>query len=139
MIRLGFYNMLGTGGRTLISIATVPILIRALGLQEYGLLTWVMASVGAMGLAASGLATSTTVFIAADSGKGDHDALQQSLTITIGGALVVAAVAASILWSCSAALPRLLHLNVTGREYELSMALRFAAVCAFARMVQSVL
>jgi O-antigen/teichoic acid export membrane protein len=139
MFRHGLYNMLGAGCRALLNLATVPLLIRLIGLEEYGLLTWITAAVGLVSIAGAGLSTSATVFVARDLGRRDTAGLGQTLTVTIGATLVLATLAAAAVWIGTTHIPGATRMTMGAREHEASRALAFGAILVWAKMMQNVL
>lgn len=78
---------------------TVPILIRILGAEEYGLWSLASAVVNIVALADAGLSMSTTVFVSQDMGYEDYSTrVSSTLTIVVGAMLILASVAAVGLW-----------------------------------------
>jgi O-antigen/teichoic acid export membrane protein len=98
LLRSGLYNSFGVVIRIGTGLIAVPILIRLIGLEEYGFWALISAVVGLVGVAELGLAVSTTVFLSRDIGNRNSDSISQTLTITIGLMLLVAAVATLFLW-----------------------------------------
>jgi O-antigen/teichoic acid export membrane protein len=98
LLKNGFYNTLGGLIRIGLSILIIPLLIRILGIEEYGLWTLASAVVVMVTLAEAGLSTATTVFISQDLGKEEVDGLSQTLTVTFGAMLILATSAAFALW-----------------------------------------
>jgi O-antigen/teichoic acid export membrane protein len=97
MLRSGFYNIAGAVFRTGISVLTVPLFIRFLGIADYGLLSMILAVIGVAGLAEMGLSTSTTVLISRDLAKSDKAGAAQTLSLSLALAFVLATFAALVL------------------------------------------
>ena len=97
-LKNGFYNTAGGIIRIGLAILTIPLLIRLIGVEEYGLWTLASSVIAIVGLAEAGLATATTVFVSQDLGKEDSDGLSQTLTVTVGAMLILATIAAFALW-----------------------------------------
>jgi O-antigen/teichoic acid export membrane protein len=98
LLKNGFYNTVGGILRIGLGIITIPLLIRQLGVEEYGLWTLASAVIGVVTLAEAGLSTATTVFVAQDLGEEDVDGLSQTLTVTVTMMLMMATLAAVSLW-----------------------------------------
>ena len=94
MLKNGFYNTIGSVLRLVVSVLTVPLLIRFIGAEEYGLWTLVSATVGLLGLASAGLSTSTTVFVSQDLANEDVNGISKTLTIIFGSMFILATTAA---------------------------------------------
>jgi O-antigen/teichoic acid export membrane protein len=99
------HNLAGIIVRIATSIISIPLLIRLLGLENYGI--WVLGStiVQSCIIADFGFSTATTVFLAKDIDQKDGKSISETLLITCGGTLILALCAATILYtsSCSIA------------------------------------
>lgn len=71
------WNLAGSGAPMLIGFISIPLLIRALGADRFGLLTLAWALVGYFGLFDFGIARALTHAIADKLGASDHDAVPQ--------------------------------------------------------------
>jgi O-antigen/teichoic acid export membrane protein len=89
-LKNGFYNVFAGIIRIGLAILTIPLLIRLIGVEEYGLWTLASTIILVVALAEAGLSTATTVFVSQDLNKEDFDSLSQTLTVTIGGILILA-------------------------------------------------
>ncbi|MHC5830236.1 MAG: lipopolysaccharide biosynthesis protein, partial [Nostoc sp.] len=98
LLKNGFYNTVGGVVRIGLAVLTIPILIKMLGIEEYGLWTLAYAVVQVVNLAEAGLSVATTVFVSQDIDKEDADnlsnSLSETLTVTFGGMLIFATLAA---------------------------------------------
>jgi O-antigen/teichoic acid export membrane protein len=94
MLKNGFYNTAAGAIRSGINVLTIPILIRALGVDEYGLWTLASTVINVVTLAEAGLSTATTMFVSQDLAKEDFDGVSQTLTVTGGAMLGLATLAA---------------------------------------------
>lgn len=139
LLKSGFYNTAGGAIRVGLALLTIPILIHLLGVEEYGL--WVLAStvLGLVALAEAGLAMATTVFISQDLGKEDIDGLSQTLTVTVGAVLVMATLAAVLLWVSSEAIVSLFPKLEQVQERTIIQALQLGGLAVWARLLQQVL
>jgi O-antigen/teichoic acid export membrane protein len=97
MLKNGFYNTAAGAIRSGINVLTIPILIRALGVDEYGLWTLASTVINVVTLAEAGLSTATTMFVSQDLAKEDFDGISQTLTVTGGAMLGLATLAALVL------------------------------------------
>jgi O-antigen/teichoic acid export membrane protein len=97
MLKNGFYNTAAGAIRSGINVLTIPILIRALGVDEYGLWTLASTVINVITLAEAGLSTATTMFVSQDLAKEDFDGISQTLTVTGGAMLGLATLAALVL------------------------------------------
>jgi O-antigen/teichoic acid export membrane protein len=97
MLKNGFYNTAAGAIRSGINVLTIPILIRALGVDEYGLWTLASTVINVVTLAEAGLSTATTMFVSQDLAKEDFDGVSQTLTVTGSVMLGLATLAALVL------------------------------------------
>jgi O-antigen/teichoic acid export membrane protein len=63
MLKNGIYNTLGSVIRMGIGIISIPLQIKYLGVEEYGIWSWIMSIYAISMLAEAGMAVSTTVFV----------------------------------------------------------------------------
>lgn len=139
LLKNGFYNTLGGVLRIGLGIVTVPLLIRQLGVEEYGLWTLASAVIGVVTLAEAGLSTATTVFVAQDLGAEDVDGLSQTLTVTITTMFGMATLAAFALWFGADLITHLFPQLQPLQKIEVSRAFQIGALVVWARLVQQVL
>lgn len=98
MLKFGFLNAITRAINIGLSILTIPVLIRILGLESYGL--WILVSSGVylVTLAESGLPVSATYFISRDISANDSQRLAQSLTIIAIFVLTIASGIFAVMW-----------------------------------------
>jgi len=139
VIKNGLYNVLGAVSRMGLTVLTIPLLIRLIGVEEYGLWTLTSATVGIVSLAEGGLSVSTTVFLSKDLANDDADSASQTLTVTVGTMLLLATIAAIVLWVGA---PRLIGLFplLEQRQYLAAVqALQVGGIVIWAQLLQKVL
>ncbi len=139
MIRSGVYNIVGAAIRLFLSLLTIPLLTRLIGLDGYGLLSFVIAVIGVITLADAGLSLSTTVFAARDLSTDNPQDLMETLTVTLLMMLVLASLAAVILLLAAYPLSGLLPDLSPGQRNDLACALALGAPVIWARLHQQVL
>jgi O-antigen/teichoic acid export membrane protein len=139
LFKNSFYNTAGGVLRIGLGIITIPLLIRQLGVEEYGLWTLASAVIGVVALAEAGLATATTVFVAQDLGAEDVAGLSQTLTVTVTMMLVMATLAAVGLWFGADLITHLFPQLQPVQQIEVSRAFQVGAVAVWAKLVQQVL
>jgi O-antigen/teichoic acid export membrane protein len=100
LLKHGIYNLAGGVVRIGAGIAVIPILIRSLGLEEYGLWTLASSILGVVLLAEGGLSTATTVFVSQDLTKKDNS-LSETITVSLVAMFVLAGLAVLVLYLCS--------------------------------------
>jgi O-antigen/teichoic acid export membrane protein len=94
MLKHGFYNTIAGLIRIGIGIFTIPVLIRSLGVEEYGLFTLASTVISIVTLAEAGLSNTTTVFLSQDLAKDDLEGVSQTLTVTSGAIFLLATLGA---------------------------------------------
>ncbi|NJL62228.1 MAG: oligosaccharide flippase family protein [Methylacidiphilales bacterium] len=138
MLKNGLYNIIGAVIRVGITFLTIPVIIRLMGIEEYGLWTLVSTVIGIVGLAEGGLSISTTVFLSRDLANEDVKAISQTLTVSLIGMLVLADVAALILWVGA---PEITKLFTQLKPSQLAIALpalRYGGFIIWARLLQQI-
>jgi O-antigen/teichoic acid export membrane protein len=138
-LKNGFYNTVGGIIRIGLAILTIPLLIRLIGIEEYGLWTLASSVIAIVGLAEAGLATATTVFVSQDLGKGDIDGLSQTLTVTVGAMLILATTAAIALWFGAEGIISLFTKLDNTQHLTAVKALQIGGLVLWARLLQQVL
>lgn len=138
MLRSGLYNLAGAVTRLGVTLVTIPLLIRALGLETYGLWTLVSTIVAIVALAEAGLSVATTVFVARELAASDRRALSETVTVTCGGMLLVATVVAAALWTTAGWLPLFPSLDTSQRAIAVE-ALQVGALAVWLRLLQQAL
>lgn len=125
--------------RLLLSVLTVPLLIRLIGLGEYGLWAFVSATIAMVTLVEAGLSLSTTVFVSRDLASGDRQGVMTTLTITTLAMGCLASVAATGLWLAAEPLSRFLPDLSPVQRSQMAQAFSIGAVAVWARLIQQVL
>ena len=82
MIRSGLFNSIGAVLRMAISIVSIPLLIRIIGVEGYGIWTLVSTVVAIATLAEAGLSVSTTVFLSKDLAGNNRNEIFKTVTIS---------------------------------------------------------
>jgi O-antigen/teichoic acid export membrane protein len=139
LLKNGIYNTAGGVIRLGLGILIIPIMIRQLGVEEYGLWTLASTVIVVVMLAQAGLSTSTTVFVAQNLGDQDIEGLSVTLTVIIGTMLIIATLVAIILWVWA---PQVVGCfpNLTPFQLEqASKALQIGALAVWARLLQEIL
>jgi O-antigen/teichoic acid export membrane protein len=101
LLKNGIYNVLGGLARILLGIAMIPVLIRSLGMEEYGLWTLASSILGVVTLAEAGLSTATTVFVSQDLSKNDFDSLSETISVSSVAMFILATASSSLLYFSS--------------------------------------
>jgi O-antigen/teichoic acid export membrane protein len=139
LLKHGIYNAAAGAIRILLALCTVPILIRCLGLESYGLWALVSAILGLVTLAEGGLSTATTVFVAQDLAQDDRQSLSQTLTVSFSLMFGLATVTAlGMQLGAEAIVHHLLRLR-PAQQHEAIQALQWSGWVVWTRLMQQVL
>jgi O-antigen/teichoic acid export membrane protein len=139
LLKNGFYNSVAGLIRIGLGILIIPLLIRLLGIEEYGLWTLASAVVVMVTLAEAGLSTATTVFVSQDLGKKDIDGLSQTLTVTFGAMLILATLAAVTLWMGAEGITNLFPKLAPEQQLKVTHAIQIGGLVVAARLLQQIL
>jgi O-antigen/teichoic acid export membrane protein len=139
LLKNGLYNVIGLLISLGLSILTIPILIRLLGLEEYGLWVLVTTVIAIVGLAEAGLSVSTTVFLSRDLARSDFVGMGETLTVTFGGMLMIASAAAAGLALSANTLISLFGKLSETQQVIAAHALQIGGLVIWARLLQQVL
>ncbi|MBD2339782.1 oligosaccharide flippase family protein [Calothrix sp. FACHB-156] len=136
MLKNGLYNVIPGLFRAGLSFISIPVLIRLLGLEEYGVWALVSSILSFIVLAEVGLPVSATVFVSQDLAKQDIRGLSQTLTIIITAMLVLATIAALSLGIGGEALTRFFpKLNIF-QQQQVVQAIQIGAIAVWAQLLQ---
>lgn len=139
MLKNSIYNLVGFVLRSGFTFLTIPVLIRLLGIQEYGLWALVSTVLGVLGLAEAGLSVSTTVFISQAIAKEDRQGISQALTAILTGMFIVASVAAFALWAFNWQILSLFPNLDASQRSQAAIALQWGSVVIWAKLLQQVM
>lgn len=121
-----------------VQLCTVPLLVRLLGLEAYGLWTLITATIGTLVIIEGGLAISTTYFSARALGTGNSRELMETLSVTATLLFVIGLVGALAIWvGADWVADRVIKAGGAHREAAVE-ALHWSAIVVFARLVQQV-
>jgi O-antigen/teichoic acid export membrane protein len=138
MLRVGIYNLAGALVRLGFAAISIPILLRALGPDVYGLWAWVLAILGFAALAEVGLSTATTILVSRAAAGSEPRALGEILTVVLVTVTVLAGSVGCALWLTAGWMAA--HSDaVAAHQAEAVRALRIGAVFAWTRCLQQVL
>jgi O-antigen/teichoic acid export membrane protein len=138
-VKNGIYNTAAGAIRILLGILTIPVLVRTLGVQEYGLWTLVSSLVGMMSLLEGGFSTTTTFFIAQDIGNKDREGLSQTITVTLLGILGLASIGGVSFWFSAESIARGFPKLDPVQYLTLLKAIQLSSVVLIFRLLQQVL
>jgi O-antigen/teichoic acid export membrane protein len=139
LLKNGIYNLAGGVAKIALGIAIIPILIRSLGMEEYGLWTLASSILGVVNLAEAGLSTATTVFVSQDLSKKDDSALSDTITVSLLMMLFLATVAGGTLFLSSGLIVRWYPGLTISQATVLLHSLRISSLVVWCRLIQQVL
>jgi O-antigen/teichoic acid export membrane protein len=139
MIKNGIYNVAGAVIRLILTFLTIPLLIRLIGVEEYGLWTLISTVLAVAGLAEGGLSISTTVFLSEDIANNSVEGISQTLTITGTAMLLLATLAGFLLLMTTDNIIGLFQNLLSSQRHEAISALRFSTIVLWAKLLQQVL
>jgi O-antigen/teichoic acid export membrane protein len=139
MLKHSFYNVTAAGIRVGLGLLTVPLLIRLIGIEEYGLWTLAGAVIGVVALVEVGMSISTTVFVSRDLGRNDIEGISQTLTLCLLSMFLLATFAAFLMMAGAPAIMRLFP-SVKPPQKEVGIwAVQVGGVVVWTRLLQQVL
>lgn len=139
LLKNGIYNLAGGVIKIGLGIAMIPILIRSLGMEEYGLWTLASSILGVVNLAEAGLSTATTVFVAQDLSKEDYNALSATITVSLLMMLTLASIAGGTLFLSSGIIVRWYPSLTLSQSTVLLHSLQISGLVVWCRLIQQVL
>ncbi|MEM1255558.1 MAG: oligosaccharide flippase family protein [Cyanobacteria bacterium P01_H01_bin.21] len=138
MIRSGIFNVTGAALRMAISIVSIPLLIRMIGVEEYGIWTLVSTVVAIATLAEAGLSVSTTVFLSKDLANGNQTDLAKTITVSFSTVILLGLV---VVFSLSASANYLMSTftDLSGSQLNTAVAAsRLGGIVVFTRLIQRI-
>lgn len=139
LLKNGLYNTAAGIVRIGIGLLTIPVLIRTLGIEEYGLWTLAVTTISIVTLAEAGLSLATTMFVSQDLEREDTEGLSQTLTITGGAMLILSVLAGLLLWLFAVPIVGSFAKLQPSQQVVAVQALQLGAVVVWARLLQQVL
>jgi O-antigen/teichoic acid export membrane protein len=133
------YNIIGGVVRLGLGILTIPILIRSLGTEQYGIWSLAIAVISIMTLAESGLSMATTVFLSQDISRKDEKSLCKTLTSSFLLVVLAATISAVLLWKFSNSIIQFFPQLTVLQLADLDAILRVGSLLVWFRIVQQVL
>lgn len=139
MLKNGLFNATGGIIRIGCGIFTIPVLVRLLGVEEYGIWTLSSTIISIVTLAEIGLSNTTTVFLSQDLGKKDTNSATETLVIILSLILVSSTIAAISLWFGRDLLISSFFKLQSNEYVSVTNALKSGALVVWFRMIQQVL
>lgn len=138
MLKNGVYNVTGALVRGVITIATVPLLIAALGVDEYGTWSLVFAILSLIVMVEGGLSVATTVSLSQDLAKVDARGLAETLTATVAVALLLATAITGLVWGAAPLVAGLFPSLSADQQQTVVAALSISSLAIWPRLLQQV-
>jgi O-antigen/teichoic acid export membrane protein len=139
LVKHGIYNLSGAGVRIGLAILVIPVLVRVMGIGQYGLWSLASAIVGLLALADGGLSISITVFLSKELARTDDASAARTLCVVLIMSLVLTTATATFLWIGASRVANLFS-ALSGSEHRvLTKALQIGALLVWSRILQSVL
>lgn len=138
MIKNGLYNVIAALIRLLIGTITIPLLIRLIGVESYGLWTIIFSVINLIVLAEVGLSTSTTVFVSQDISNA-HGNVGETIVVTMGLMSILALLAVIILFFGSSYITILFPKLTQKQSIIAVLSIKIGAIAIWARLLQQVL
>jgi O-antigen/teichoic acid export membrane protein len=139
MLKNGLYNVLSSLIRLTLNFLLIPILIRLIGLEKYGLWAFVSTVVAVATLAEGGLSSSTLYFVSQALTKRDTKWLSEILTVGIGGMFCLSTVSALVIIGVAPWLVKSTHSINSSHSSVVIICLQLGAILVWVRMIQGVL
>jgi O-antigen/teichoic acid export membrane protein len=98
LLRNGLYNIGGQSVRNAAGLITIPLLIRVLGIREYGVWSLAYSVLALMTMAETGISVAAATFLAKDLATDDVREADRTLTFVLVSATAVALVLGLFLW-----------------------------------------
>ena len=139
-LKNSFYNVVAGAVRIGLALISIPVLIRLLKVEGYGV--WVLASaiVELVVLSGNGLSVTTTVFVSRDLAQKDsNDGLSKTFTILVSGTLILAILAAFALWISAEPVVELFPDLEPIQKLAVTQAVQIGSLVVWARFLQQVL
>jgi O-antigen/teichoic acid export membrane protein len=83
LVKNMFFNILGIGVPSLVGFVTIPLIIKGLGLERFGILALIWVVTGYLGFIDLGLSRATTKYVAEALGAGRHDQIPEYVGTTM--------------------------------------------------------
>ena len=136
MFKNGLYNTIGGVARIGISLLSVPIIIRLIGIESYGI--WILSSsvISIAALVEGGLSVTTTFYLSKDIANNDNKGLSETLTATLATILFLSTLSSFFLYFSSDYIVRLFP-QLQGNQSEVVLnTLQLGSLYLWPRLIQ---
>jgi O-antigen/teichoic acid export membrane protein len=136
VLKNGFYNTLGGILRIVLGLISVPILIRIIGIDNYGLWTLASSVIGIIALAEGGISVSTTFFLSQDIANKDKKGISETLTITFASILVLATIGAILMYVSSESITSFFPKLSNAEHKQILITFKVGSIVLWTRLIQ---
>lgn len=138
MLKHGLYNTLSYFIKLSLSFLLVPVLIRIIGIEEYGLWTLVSTTLAIVMLAEGGLSNATLFFVSQSLGKDDDNHLSEVLSVVILAMLSLATIAALTILGIAPLIVKSLPQLTVEQNRVATFCLQLGSLLVWSRMIQGI-
>lgn len=139
MLRNGFYNVASVAIRTILSLVSIPILIRLIGLEQYGLWVLVTAVIGLISLAEVGLSIVAAVFTSRDLASQDDFSLSATISSIVSITVLLTGLIVLVLWVSTDSLLGFFPDLLVDERIIAAQALQISAIVVAMRLFQHIM
>jgi O-antigen/teichoic acid export membrane protein len=139
VLRNGLYNVTGQAARGVVALLTIPVLVRCLGIHEYGVWSLAYALLSLMLIGEAGISIAAAVFLSRDLVKSTPDETSSTLTFVLASGAMMALLVALLIWFLAPVIARSIHAFSTADRAEVRQALQLAAFAVAAFVLQRIL
>jgi O-antigen/teichoic acid export membrane protein len=139
LLRNGLYNVGGAIVRGAVGLLTIPLLIRFLGIREYGVWSLVQAVFALMTMSEAGISVAASVFLSKDLAKKDFGETGRTLTFILSSAVLLSAALGLLLWIAGPLIVRPLAAFGSAERADAGRALQIAGFAVSAFILQRTL
>lgn len=136
LFRNGLYNVGGQAIRGALSLLAIPLLIRFLGIREYGVWSLAYATLALISMGEAGISVGAAVFLSRDIEEEDFNQANQTVTFVFVSGALLAGLMGLLLWFAGPLLVRALNAFGSADRLEAGRALQIAGFAAFAYILQ---
>jgi O-antigen/teichoic acid export membrane protein len=133
VLRNGLYNVSGQAARGVVALLTIPVLVRCLGIGEYGVWSLAYALLSLLLIGEAGISITAAVFLSRDLGEPSAYEANCTLTFLLVGGVVTSIAIGILVWFSAPILAGSIHAFSSADRLEVRRALQVAgfAVAAF--------
>jgi O-antigen/teichoic acid export membrane protein len=139
VLRNGLYNIGGQAVRNIVSLITIPLLIRILGIRQYGVWSLAYSVLALVTMAESGISVAASVFLSRDLAKADLPETDRTLTYVLVSAIVLAILLGLFLWLTGPQIVRWLVAFLPAERAEAGRAIQLAGLAVSFLILQGTL